>query len=489
VTSILSSISGYFSKALILGTFLPVVIFILLSFLFLMPLLPSDLSLSLRFQGIDKEWKVLAASFGAVVITGLIYNLNIPILRLYEGYPWRYSWIGMWLTRRHIARFDAAQNRIDAMRACRSLMEAAAKDLTSQEKFVKEFFEDLKALGASLRGPRFKEYKWLEIWSTAMPEHRPRHTQEQWENIKDNVIDEYSAYRREVKNNYPDQRSLILPTRLGNVIRSFEYYPRREYQIDSIALWPRLIGIIPKDYAVAVDDAKTSFDFMMNCSALSVLLSVSMLLAGLISPARPTSVMPILEWLIMISVFGLLSYFFYLLSINRVGAWGALVKGAFDLYRWELLKKLGYKQEPQSREEERKLWGEISRQMIYGDRYDKSLQGYAQQAGTSHPIVRSSPRAAKLEITKGVKVNSDNDVVTFCLRVKNTSPNLAATDIILTDKLADDFEYEWESAKIGNDSVPVLGTNPYEFKIGSLLRTAEVVLSYNGIPRKKDLNR
>ena len=237
MTSILSSISGYFSKSLILGTLLPVVIFIILSILFLIPLLPSDLSLFLRFQGIDKEWKVLAVSFVTIVITGLIYNLNIPILRLYEGYPWRYSWIGMWFTHRHMARFDAAQNRIDAMRACRSLMEEAAKDLSSQKEFVEEFFESWKALGSALRGPGFKEYKWLEIWKTAMPQHRPRQTEEQWQTIIDNVIDEYSAYRREVKSAYPDLRSLILPTRLGNVIRSFERSEERRVGKECRSRW------------------------------------------------------------------------------------------------------------------------------------------------------------------------------------------------------------------------------------------------------------
>jgi hypothetical protein len=485
VTSILSSISGYFSKSLILGTFLPVVIFIVFSILFLVPLLPSDLSLILRFQAIDKEWKVLVISFVTIVITGLIYNLNIPILRLYEGYPWRYSWIGKWKTRRHVERFEAAEIRIDAMRACRSLMEATAKDLTSQDAFVKEFFENLSALGSSFNSPEFKKYPWLE-WNTATAGNELRHTRAQWETIANNVIHAYSAYRRDVKTNYPDQSGLILPTRLGNVIRSFEYYPSREYKIDSIALWPRLVALIPKDYAVAVDDAKTTFDFMMNCSALSLLLSGSMLLAGLINPARVSSVRLLVEWLVEIVGFAFVSYFFYLLSINRVNAWGTLVKAAFDLYRWELLKKLGYKQEPQSREEERKLWLEISRQMIYGDRYDKTSLGYTEEAEPSHPFVcTSTPAKVKLELTKGMKVNPWTHVVTFYVRVRNTDPHLAATDVTLTDKLAADFEYEWESAKIGNESVPMFGTNPYEFKLGNLLTTAELVLSYNAVPRKK----
>jgi hypothetical protein len=234
-----------------------------------------------------------------------------------------------------------------------------------------------------------------------------------------------------------------------------------------------------------VDDAKTTFDFMMNCSALSLLLSASMLLAGMIYPARFTSIWPLVEWLVAISVFASLSYLFYVLSINRVSAWGALVKGAFDLYRWELLKKIGYQQEPKSREAERKLWSEISRQMIYGDRYDKTFQDYSQVAEPSHPFVCTTSAKVKLEITKGMRVNSWTRVVTFYVRVKNIDPNFAAADIIVTDKLADDFEYEWESAKIGNDNVSLTGTNPYEFNVGNLPRTAEVVLSYNAVPRKK----
>jgi hypothetical protein len=366
-------------------------------------------------------------------------------------------------------------------------MEAAAKDLkknNADERFVNEFFENWNALASPLRDSKFKNYPWLN-WSTAPVGTELSHTITYFESIKDKVVDEYSAYRRELKTSYPERTGLILPTRLGNAIRSFEFYPSREYGIDSIALWPRLIGIIPKDYAVAVDDAKTTFDFMMNCSALSLLLSFSMLLAGMIYPARFTSIWPLVEWLVAVSVFAFLSYFFYLLSINRVSAWGALVKGAFDLYRWELLKKLGYQQEPKSREAERKLWYEISRQMIYGDRYDKTFQDYSQAAEFSHPSVRSTPAKVKLELTKGMRVNSWTRVVTFYVRVKNVDPSFAAADIIVTDKLTDDFEYEWDSAKIGNDNVSLTGTDPYEFNVGNLPRTAEVVLSYNAVPRKK----
>ena len=485
MTSILSSISGYFSKSLILGTFLPVVIFMVLSMLFLVPLLPSDLRLLAPLENIDKQWKVIAVSFVTIVISGLVYNLNIPILRWYEGYPWKNSWIGTWLRRRHQKRFDAAQNRIDAMRATRRLMEEAGKDLPAQAQWIKEFFENWKALGSPLSESDFGEPQWLEIWKTAGGETRLSGVQQQWANILNSLIDQYSAYRRELKSNYPELRGLILPSRLGNVIRSFEFYPSREYGIDSIALWPRLVAIIPKDYAVAMDDAKTTFDFMMNCSALSFVLAASILLVGLLYPAQLASRTSLLPWLIEIAAFALLSYFFYRLSINRVGAWGSLVKSAFDLYRWELLKTLGYEQKPVSREEERKLWHEISRQIIYGDRFDKMILGYAKEAGPPYPSARSEPARAKLEITKGMKTNAGTDVVTFYVRVKNTDPHLAEANVVLTDKLSDEFDYEWESAQVGGRVVPASGRNPYQFKLGPLLKTSEVVLKYNAIPRKK----
>ena len=484
MTSILSSISGYFSKSLILGTVLPVAIFIVFATLFLAPLLPSDLAVFAFLEGIDKQWRVLAVSFVAVVASGLIYNLNIPILRVYEGYPWKDSWLGKRLTRRHQAKFDTAQYRIEAMRIVLRLMTATRQKVSSQEAFTKAVLENLKALGAGRGEPIFARPRWLKVWETWPRTDRLGDIKEQWQEIDSDLDDSFSAYRRQIKHNYPDKRGLILPTRLGNVIRSFEYYSDREYQIDSIELWPRLVAVIPEAYAVSIDDAKTSFDFMMNCSALSLLLGFLILLAGLVFPAQLASSAPLLYWAIKIAGFTMLSYFFYRLSINRAGAWGSLVKGSFDLFRWELLKKLGYKQEPETREAERKLWYEISRQMIYGDRFDKKLQAYVENPEPQYPSVCSEPAWARLEITRGVRTRRTTDVVTLFLRIENTDPNFAEANVVVTDKLADDFDYQWGSAKVEDVHVPVTGTNPYSFKIGNLLKAKEALLTYNAVPRK-----
>jgi hypothetical protein len=40
-----------------------------------------------------------------VLLTGVLYNLNIPIIRFYEGYPWQYSWTGDFLVKRRKKEF------------------------------------------------------------------------------------------------------------------------------------------------------------------------------------------------------------------------------------------------------------------------------------------------------------------------------------------------------------------------------------------------
>jgi len=492
VTQIISSISGYLSKSLILGTFLPVVVFILLTAIFAVPFFPVEFPPLVRYQALDNEWKALATSFIAIVIAGLIYNLNIPIMRLYEGYPWRRSWLGTFLIRRHQSRFDDAQNRISAMKACRNVMLAARDDFAAHKNWIEEFFEYWKALGSPFKGPGGSDHKWKAIWTElpaaeleAADQPAPKsELQLQWEKLYENFNTEYGARVRDIQRNYPVRRNLILPTRLGNVIRSFEYYPGREYSIDSVVMWPRLVGIIPKDYAVAVDDAKTIVDFMLNSSLLSLILATLILLAGLAYPVPLNSWSSTFAWLGNVAVFALISYFFYWLSIDRVSAWGSMVNGAFDLYRFDLLKKLGYKQEPDTREKERALWYRISRQTLYGD-LDRVPVDYVDTPGPepSYPAVRSTPAKAKLELTKGVKVSVDDSVI-FYLRIRNTDEKIEETDVTVTDKLPDDLYYQWESARV--DSAPaesVSGPNPYVFKIGSIAGNREVVLTYKGVRR------
>jgi len=90
-----------------------------------------------------------------------------------------------------------------------------------------------------------------------------------------------SEVSRRLNSELPSDTSLLLPTRLGNVIRSFEEYPDRQYGIGAITLWPRLIAKIDKEYAAMMDDSKTSFDFMLNISLLSAFSALVITVVGL----------------------------------------------------------------------------------------------------------------------------------------------------------------------------------------------------------------
>jgi hypothetical protein len=479
VTNILSSISGYFSKPLILGTFLPVVVFTVLTLLLFVPHLPTAIVISSPVEGWDKEWRVIGVSLVVIVVSGFMYNLNLPILRFYEGYPWRTSLIGSWLRRRERANFESAQLRLDAMRAALRAMERAQNHKNTD--FISEVMSNWRGLVRHRRPDNITKTKWFQAWRRSLKRGQAEEITAQWQPIDQELRSEFSTYRFQLKHAYPDRRALIMPTRLGNVIRSFEGYSLREYGIDSELLWPRLAAVIPQDYAASIDDTKTTFDFMINCSLLSALLSFCILIAGLVYPEPLVAPAVAVWWLLKIVLLAVLSYSFYLLSINRAHSWGLLVKSVFDLYRWDLLKKLGYQQQPKQRKEERELWAEISRQATFGDRFDNRLLDYREPA---YPSVRSSSAKARLEITRGVKAGNNGDSLVVYVRVRNIDKT-PTNAIVVSDRLSDDLDLEWDTARVNNERIHVSGINPYQFYVGDLDAKGVATLTYGAMRKER----
>lgn len=483
MTGILSSISGYFSKSLILGTFFPVIIFIILGMLFFVPLLPANTALFAPFMSLDKEWKIVVVTFSAIVISGLLYNLNIPILRLFEGYPWQDTSLGRLLVRRKQREFEKAKHQIAAMRSVLSLMTDKQPAEMARLDFARTVIDSLSTVESITPGPAFREDIENIDWPSLSSEEQIRISITQWEELDSSLEGKYSSLLYRTKLKFPGRKGLILPTRLGNVIRSFEHYSDLEYGIDSIELWPRLIAVIPQDYAVSVDDAKTPFDFMLNCSFLSLTLALSIFFAGLITVTPLTSPSSGIYWGVEVIGFVLLSYIVYRVSIGRAAAWGALIKGAFDLYRWELLKQLGYKEEPESRSEERRLWYEISSQMVFVDMADEP-SNYA-KSRPSFPSISSNPGTIRLQLTKGIRADEDDSRVTVYLRAKNPEPQTVEQQVVISELVSEDYEFEWGSARINSVEIPVVGTNPYLFTLGELTGGAAKTVRYNAIRRRK----
>jgi len=432
MTSILSSISGQFNKSLILGTFLPTALFVILSVIFLVPLFPTTVPLLTPLQTLDAQWQVIGISLLTILLTGLLYNLNIPILRFYQGYPWQKSWLGQWRTRHYEAQFEAAHARWKGMR---TLLRALPSD---QEHYTK-------------------------------------------------ISSAWNEIGLRINSEFPKDKNFLLPTRMGNIIRSFEDYPYRQYGMESVTLWPHLIAVINKDYATEMGDARTSFNFMLNSSVLSIALALAILLIGLLYPIPLTSSLLWPQWLFEILGFVALAYWFYLLSISRASAWGDMVKGAFDLYRWDLLKQLGYLRVPTTMAEERDLWGNIYRQLLYGDTPTVPPADYAAQSAFAFAALRDNSGVVDLETARGVSIPDDKGRVTITLCVKNVDlRRRTATRAVVADTLPNNFDYEWGSAQIDGrpNVIEVIGANPIKFRIGDLKMNESVVLTYRALQRK-----
>jgi hypothetical protein len=297
---------------------------------------------------------------------------------------------------------------------------------------------------------------------------------------------EWESTSRSLLKEFPGSEALVLPTRLGNVIRSFEYYPDREYGMDAVTLWPRLIAKIDKEYAALVDDAKTSFDFMLNGSALSAALALLVLLAGLLYGAPLASRAALISWLAEILIFTVLSFILYFQSISRAANWGEMVKGAFDLYRNDLLKLLGFEQKLKTKVAERALWEKVSVQMIYGDSPGGPRTDYADQEPEPAIYARGEPADVQLEVSRGIDYQLADILVEVALEIKNVDKDRrTARRVVLTETLPADLEYVWNSARLnGRRLREVAGANPYRFNVGDMRPGDELLLTYGAFRRK-----
>ena len=449
MTGLLATISGYFTRAILLGTLLPVAVFVTSCFIFIGPLLPGDLKVLLPLTALDPQWQLLAVTLSTILLSGLLYSLNIPVTKLYEGYPWMNTWIGKRRKRHYQAVYKTADQRI---KGSRTLVRAMLR--------VKDDTNKTSALLAEL--------KKVGHHSTAT---------KNWQEVSDDVKDNWDRLQRDTFTSFPTKSGLVLPTRLGNIIRSFEYYPDREYGMDAIVTWSRLIAKIDPSYAATIDEAKTSFDFMMNLSFLSGVSLFIQIVVGLVYGKPFASAEDLSAWLVRLALTAFFTWFFYHLSFSRAGAWGETIKGAFDLYRNDLLAQLGFNAKPGTRTEERELWDNISLQMIYSDHPDGPLAPrYTDEPGF---VVQAEPADLALSITRGIEESLSKRRLTVVILVKNVDKKKRTADkIIIKDTLKDNFHYRWDSATLNGQHVAVEGRNPYRFEIEKLAQESEAQLKY-----------
>ncbi|MCL4267287.1 MAG: hypothetical protein KJ069_29180 [Anaerolineae bacterium] len=158
--------------------------------------------------------------------------------------------------------------------------------------------------------------------------------------------------------NFPSDIDDAVPTMFGNILRAAEEYSVRRYGIDAVTVWPRLVHVIPDAYLRRIEQGNNRLSFMVYCVFLSLLSAMILFFIS--------AVYVQMSWLLFGSLFFMLALFFYTASLPTARVYGTLIRGAFDLFRFDLLRQLNF-EIPQDSDEEYDLWRKISESIAVGN--------------------------------------------------------------------------------------------------------------------------
>ncbi|MCG2784191.1 MAG: hypothetical protein L6461_03710 [Anaerolineae bacterium] len=165
-----------------------------------------------------------------------------------------------------------------------------------------------------------------------------------------------SRLMRELAERFPDREDLLLPTGFGNILRSFETYPRVMYGIESIDGWSRILAIVPKDYRELLDNAKTQVDFWVNVGFLSIVLFLEYIGFAIYAQSMP-------DWWIAAIILVIMLISPHFAEESAIG-WGNYIKASFDVFTPKLRESLGFTL-PINRDAEERQWVAFSQAIIY----------------------------------------------------------------------------------------------------------------------------
>ena len=201
------------------------------------------------------------------------------------------------------------------------------------------------------------------------------------ENKRDELFARKQALAIDYNIMFPDSDDDIMPTRFGNTLKAAEAYSRSRYNIDAVPVWPRFIHVIPESYFSKVNQSSNELSFLMNFTFLTICFSLVTLMAALyqyflvfrIANENSESLLyfiPVVQediqkysqragiYFVLFFAALLVSWVFLKASNLVVIEYGYLIRSAFDLFRFDLLKQ--FRMEiPCSLDDELESWEDI----------------------------------------------------------------------------------------------------------------------------------
>ena len=182
---------------------------------------------------------------------------------------------------------------------------------------------------------------------------------------EDDEDDEESFYE------YSDLEDDVLPTRLGNVLRAAELYPKARYGADFNLIWTRLGHLCPESFLEDWDQLQAALDFLVVAVTGFSLLAVATSVTAAITGHG--------VWLFLLCLLGgfALAHVAYLSAVEAAKELGEAMRTSFDLYRNDLLLRLRWPL-PSSPVEERRTWTEINNVIHGGKRRTRYAKAYVE---------------------------------------------------------------------------------------------------------------
>ncbi len=332
-STVVTEIKSLFGRNFLLGVFFPVLIFICVNLALSYFVFSSGVRPALNEWGQLSGQTQVLLGLGLLVITiflsYFLYNFELSLVRLFEGY--------LKIPVLSQVRINHYKKRIEKL--SKKLRDAGEKkgDAASQLDVV----EKMQAAASQ------KEREAYSAEANKLAQEQNKYDAEAI-NLAQELL------------TYPDPEKysgFIMPTRFGNILRSAELYARTHYGIDSVVIWTRLAPLLKDDETNALEEGRTSFDFML----------VVVLLAVIFIPIwgavfAYTRHWPLLFLLIPAVAIAVLAY---KAAIQSAIAYGEQIKVIFDLYRNDLLAKLKRPLPLINSDAEKTEWEGLSRLFLY----------------------------------------------------------------------------------------------------------------------------
>ncbi len=293
---VLQGLKSYFGRDFLLGVFFPVLTFVSASLAIYLEITQGLAAALAAWEKLSLESQVLLVLGGLIVllvVSYLIYNFQYSIVRLFEGYwPPYLRRLRIWRSNLYRQRWRYLEKR---------------KGAVSNSKEKKEIAQEI---------------------------------------AKESAVEQFTYYPPK------DHLSKVMPTRLGNILRSSEIYANDRYGIDSVTVWTRLRPLLADEVIAPLEVNRTARDFMLLMSAFSATFTLIWCPVLAVFTSR---------WdLFLLSALGWpLAWVCYQNALQSTLAYSEQLKAMFDLHRYDLLKALN-RRIPTNLEEEYEEWEDLS---------------------------------------------------------------------------------------------------------------------------------